>query len=341
MAITKLGATKSVSNSLSYAEKKAEVRSGLNCDIDIVKEQFKATRVIWGKDGGIQAHTIVQAFEPGETTPEQANEMGRELAERVAVGYEVAIYTHADKGHVHNHIIINSVHPDTGRKYHSSRDKFREVQLTNDEICKRYGLSIASDKAAKLRYTLAEQSILKKGKDSWKDEIRTAIDIEVRRSGGYEDLKKNLQDNYGIVVDDSRKHIVFTHPERTGEHDKGKVRGYTLGDDYTKEGLYNGIERYIRQNEGKELREGDIVRELITQNSPNRGERGKSPADPKIDRVRRGVNDITPAGRRETEAERRRFEEANKRTTERSSATTSQQPEICSEVKSRGLSLGR
>lgn len=338
MAITKLGNTKSAGNSLDYAKKKAEVQSGLNCDAALAKEQFKATREIWGKNGGVQAHTIIQSFEPGEITPERANEVGRKLAEEISGGREVAIYTHADKDHVHNHIIINSVHFDTGLKYQSTKSQLSKIKRINDSLCRSYGLSIADDKSAKLRYTLAEQSILQKGKDSWKDEIRTAIDLEIRQSKSYEELKINLQNKYGITVSDdiNRKHIVFTHPDN-----EKKVRGYKLGENYTREGLQHGIKRQDKRNERGELRNRNAIRELPAKDSPSRGERRKPAATPEIERIRKSVNTLTPSGRREADEERRRIAEINKRVDKDSPAITKQQSEISPKPKPRGLELGR
>ncbi len=37
MATTKLGNTKSASRAINYAEKRAEEKSGLNCDVDYAK----------------------------------------------------------------------------------------------------------------------------------------------------------------------------------------------------------------------------------------------------------------------------------------------------------------
>src|SRR5699024_1696775 len=103
MATTKLGNTKSASRAINYAEKRAVVKSGHNLDADYAKSQLKATRALYGKEDGIQAHTIIQSFKPEETTPEQANEIGLELAEKVASNHQVAVYTHADTDHIHNH----------------------------------------------------------------------------------------------------------------------------------------------------------------------------------------------------------------------------------------------
>ena len=84
MATTKLGNTKSASRAINYAEKRAEEKSGLNCDIDYAKSSFKQTRALYGKENGVQAHTVIQSFKPGEVTPEQCNQLGLELAEKIA-----------------------------------------------------------------------------------------------------------------------------------------------------------------------------------------------------------------------------------------------------------------
>src|SRR5699024_11657031 len=66
---------------------------------------------------GIQAHHVIQSFKPDEVTPEKANQVGLELAKKLAPNHEVAVYTHDDTNHVHNHIVINSVNFETGKKY--------------------------------------------------------------------------------------------------------------------------------------------------------------------------------------------------------------------------------
>ncbi|HDX9661274.1 TPA: relaxase/mobilization nuclease domain-containing protein, partial [Bacillus toyonensis] len=79
-----------------------------------------------------QAHTIIQSFKPGEVTAEQANDLGRQLAESIAEGHQVAIYTHNDTEHIHNHIVINSVDMETGRKYQSNASQIKLVKSEND-----------------------------------------------------------------------------------------------------------------------------------------------------------------------------------------------------------------
>ncbi|NKE86047.1 relaxase/mobilization nuclease domain-containing protein, partial [Staphylococcus arlettae] len=84
MATTKISSTKSTSRAINYAEKRAEEKSALNCDIDYAKSSFKATREMYGKTDGNEGHVVIQSFKPNEVTPEQCNQLGLELAEKIA-----------------------------------------------------------------------------------------------------------------------------------------------------------------------------------------------------------------------------------------------------------------
>lgn len=240
MATIKLSTTKNANALLKYAEKRAEVSNSLDCDVDYVRNQFKATREIWGKSGGIQAHHVIQSFKPDEVDPQKANEIGLKLAEKLAKGHEVAVYTHTDKDHIHNHIVINAVNYEDGRKFHAhgqeAIDRFRDV---SDELCKEHGLSIVEERSADVRYTLAEQSLLKKGESSWKDEIRTAIDSSKEQTTSFEEFQERLKDQ-GVQATLRGKNITYEHLESNK-----KVRGSKLGLAYEKETILDGFERQV------------------------------------------------------------------------------------------------
>ncbi|MEI2447981.1 relaxase/mobilization nuclease domain-containing protein [Priestia megaterium] len=240
MATIKLSTTKNANALLKYAEKRAEVSNSLDCDVDYVRNQFKATREIWGKNGGIQAHHVIQSFKPDEVDPEKANKIGLQLAEKLAQGHEVAVYTHTDKDHIHNHIVINAVNYEDGRKFHAhgqdAIDRFRDV---SDELCKEHGLSIVEERSADVRYTLAEQSLLQKGEISWKDEIRTAIDSSKEQATSFEEFQERLKDK-GVQATLRGKNITYEHLESNR-----KVRGSKLGLVYEKETILDGFERQV------------------------------------------------------------------------------------------------
>lgn len=324
MAVIKLGQSKNANNSISYAEKRADIRGGFNCDVDISKIQFQATRNIFNKNDGLQCHTIIQSFLPNEVESGVANEIGCLLAERVAKDFEVAVYTHADKEHIHNHIIINSVNFETGIKYQSNKKKLYEIREISDELCLKYGLSIATDKPSQaINYTLAEKELLNKGESSWKDEIRQAIDMLKDICKDYQDFKSRAKKDYGITIDDSRKHIVYYHSDYSKEiknNNIKKARGKTLGADYTKEAIQDVFKNKIRSNIGGE---SSKIREFPIESSTSRSQRRKSEIDGNVDFISQTVRSYTRSGREEqnriresehkkAEAERLRIEEQNR-----------------------------
>src|SRR5699024_11498422 len=106
MATTKISSTKSTSRAINYAEKRAEEKSALNCDIDYAKSSFKATREMYGKTDGNEGHVVIQSFKHNEVTLEQCNQLGLELAEKIAPNHQVDVYIYNDTDHVHNYIVI-------------------------------------------------------------------------------------------------------------------------------------------------------------------------------------------------------------------------------------------
>ncbi|HAR5405065.1 relaxase/mobilization nuclease domain-containing protein [Staphylococcus warneri] len=257
MATTKLGNTKSASRAINYAEKRAEEKSGLNCDIDYAKSSFKQTRALYGKENGIQAHTVIQSFKPGEVTPEQCNQLGLELAEKIAPNHQVAIYTHTDKEHVHNHIVINSIDLETGRKYQSNKKQRDFVKRSNDEICREHGLSVPERNTAKLRYTQAEKSLIEKDQYSWKDDLREKIENVKEHTSDFKSFSEHLAES-GIEFKVRGKNVSYK-PENVNKW----VRGKTLGQDYDKGALEYEFER--REREEKRESEKDPVAEYTDQ----------------------------------------------------------------------------
>ncbi|MDW4281123.1 relaxase/mobilization nuclease domain-containing protein, partial [Staphylococcus saprophyticus] len=195
MATTKISSTKSTSRAINYAEQRAEEKSALNCDIDYAKSSFKATREMYGKTDGNEGHVVIQSFKPNEVTPEQCNQLGLELAEKIAPNHQVAVYTHNDTDHVHNHIVINSIDLETGKKFNNNKKALHDIRQANDEVCQSHNLSIPEEKA-KLRYTQAEQNIIDKSdndKASWKNQVRMAIEDTKEQATDFDDFKQRLE----------------------------------------------------------------------------------------------------------------------------------------------------
>ena len=248
MATTKLGNTKSASRAINYAEKRAVEKNGLNCDVDYAKSAFKQTRALYGKENGVQAHTIIQSFKPGEVTPEQCNQLGLELAEKIAPKHQVAIYTHADKEHVHNHIVINSINLETGKKYQSNKQQRELIKQENDNVCRSHGLSVPERDTAKLRYTQTESALIEKGQSSWKDELREEIEYAKAHTSNFKGFSEHLEEK-GISFKVRGKNVSYK-PENVNKW----VRGKTLGQDYDKGALEYEFESKERERENDTVR---------------------------------------------------------------------------------------
>ncbi len=129
------------------------------------------------KDGGIIAWHGYQSFKPGETTPEVAHEIGVKLAREVfGKRFQVVVATHLDKGHLHNHIVLNSVSFADGKRYCRSEKDYYQLKSTSDRLCAEYGLSVIKDAKRSKAKHYAEWNVEREGKETWRSVIKSGID---------------------------------------------------------------------------------------------------------------------------------------------------------------------
>lgn len=95
------------------------------------------------QENDVIAYHVRQSFKPGEITPEEANRLGCEFAERFLKGnHAYIVCTHIDKKHIHNHIIWNSTALSCNRKFRNFWGSTKAVRHLSDLICAENGLSI-------------------------------------------------------------------------------------------------------------------------------------------------------------------------------------------------------
>ena len=122
--------------------------SGINCSPDTVLQEFTFVKKQFKKEDGRTYVHIVQAFSPDDDiTPETAHEIGLRFAEYF-VGYQALVATHRNTDHIHNHIILNSVNMETGKKFHQSAAEMRQVKEYSNRLCRGYGLSETETKSS-------------------------------------------------------------------------------------------------------------------------------------------------------------------------------------------------
>lgn len=245
MAIIKRIASKATPNKIiNYLNDKEKTNenliSGKDCTPENAINEFRATKELYGKNDKIQYHHIVQSFSPDDDiTPEKAHQLGKELAENQFKGHEVLVVTHTDKSHIHNHLVVNSVSFENGKKYRATNKSLWDIKRESNRLCERENLkTINLEKKATERVTSGELRMFLRGEKPWKDELRECIDFAKERTGSMKEFTSYLKDNFEIETRVTNKTISYKHPEKAKA-----IRGRRLGTDYDKEGLEHGFIR--------------------------------------------------------------------------------------------------
>ncbi|MGN0107247.1 MAG: relaxase/mobilization nuclease domain-containing protein [Hominilimicola sp.] len=240
MAITKTHPIKStLRKALNYIlnpEKTDETLlvSSFACSPETADIEFEWTREQSNERGTHLARHLIQSFKPGETTPEQAHEIGMKLTEEILGGkYEFVLSTHTDKGHVHNHLIFNAVNFVDYKKYHSNKRTYHFIRRTSDRICREYGLSVIEPNRNKGKSYI--EYAADKGGGSWKSQLRQTVDKAIRRSRDFDDFILHME-IAGYTVKQQNKNISFCNSER-----EKFMRSKTLGENYTVEAIKRRI----------------------------------------------------------------------------------------------------
>lgn len=175
---------------------------------------------------------LIQSFAPGETTPEQAHEIGKRLAAEILGGqYAFVMATHVDRGHIHNHFVWGAANVETHRKYHSNKRSYHDIRDASDRLCEEHGLSVIVPQGIGKSYT--EYHADKQG-TSWKSKLRQAIDTALSESADYDDFLRRME-SQGFEIKNGA-HISFRAPEQTRF-----TRAKTLGADYAEDALKRRI----------------------------------------------------------------------------------------------------
>ena len=190
---------------------------------------------------GVIAYHIRQSFKPGEITPEAANLVGRELAERFLKGkHAYIICTHTDRRHIHNHIVFNSTTLDGTAKFRDFLGSGRAVGRLSDLICIEHGLSVIQNPR---RYTnpTYDKWLGEKKPPSHRDVLRAAIDDALaRKPRTFEELLQFIRE-CGYRVSEG-KSVTFYKGGQKG------IRLHTLGAGYSEAELCAVIEGKTAHN---------------------------------------------------------------------------------------------
>ena len=150
------------------------------------------------------AYHMIQSFSKKDLiTADQAHEVGKRLANEFLQGkHEYVLCTHIDKGHIHNHIIFNSVSYIDHKKFRSVPYKtVAKIREINDRLCSEFNLDVIAEPIGQ---GVGHKEWQEKEKGtSWKVHIRKEIDDALRTSSDFpsflEKMKsKNIEIKEGV-----------------------------------------------------------------------------------------------------------------------------------------------
>ena len=201
--------------------------SGVNCSAETALNEMIMVQKHFGKTGGNVAYHSYQSFKPGEITPEECHRLGIELARRMwGADYQVLVATHLDKGHLHNHLICNSVSLIDGNKFNCNKGAYRRLRKLSDDICLENGYSVIEKPRGKTHRQIYWAE--KNGEPTRYNLMRDAIDEVIALSLDMDDFF-TLMKKKGYVINykETRK-----YPTIRSIHSKKNTRMYWLGDEY-------------------------------------------------------------------------------------------------------------
>ena len=194
---------------------KYKLLSGQNCCGDTAFQEFMATKRQYGKEKGVYFYQYVQSFKPDvKITPQGIHKMGIELAQYFE-GFEVQIATHIDRDHWHNHLIVNSVSCENGKKLQFNEKDLIKLRALSDKICRAHGLEILKpyEKSKQKPISAREYRAAARG-NSWKFKLMAAIDGAMAQSRSKAEFIAYLERlGYKVKWEPHHKYITYTTPD--------------------------------------------------------------------------------------------------------------------------------
>ena len=233
--------------------------SSYGCAAETADIEFAWTRCHAIDKGTNLGRHLIQAFQPGEVTPEQAHEIGMELAKEILGGkYEFVLTTHIDKDHVHNHLIFNAVSFADHKHYHSNKRSYHDIRRTSDRLCKEHGLSVIIPGQDKGKSYIEHQAT--QNGTSYKAKLRAAIDRLLPGCKDLEGLLERLRrEGYEVK---RGKYISVRAPEQ-----ERFTRFKTLGADYAEGALTARMAGRARPSRQPKQQSGKISLLIDIQNN--------------------------------------------------------------------------
>ena len=319
MAIIKAVNSKaSIGKAIKYItqEEKTEEKiiAGKDCNIKTSIDEMKAIKELYNKTEGRQYKHYVMSFNPNDPNIniEKAHQVGKEFMENEErfKNHQVIMATHTDKGHIHNHFIVNSVNMENGKKFRESKYDLEKLKDHLRKLEKKHNLlpdekSKEQGKISSLNHN-KYQAIKRDIQGDYKSyilETAKAVKRSQKKAISKDDFIKEMdKEGYKTNWIDTRKHITFINKE-SGKRVRLANLEKTFNDsDFTKGGLISEFERNYEERERAGRVEGLDI-----------GNKGIKPADEELHQGSNGQGLNEPSNSPKGDTSHRELEQESTR----------------------------
>lgn len=240
-----------------YLNKEKALKTGIDCDCDNWSSDFRLTKAVFDNLEGRQYKHFTQAFEKESgLSQEEVHKAGIDLVKmcKQFEGFQAVVITHNDKEHLHNHIVINSVNSETGKKFRMSNSELKTLKKNMDNYLKQeFNLepTKAKDGIVKTQDTKTHQAIKRAIESDYESfTLNLAKDIKksLDESTTQEDLKANLEKK-DIKMDVSETHNTIMFVDKNKKKVSSKKLKEIFGVEFDKESLEKTLENNLKIKE--------------------------------------------------------------------------------------------
>ena len=213
-----------------------ELISSYACSPETADQEFLLARneyvAITGRriHNEVIAYQLRQSFKPGEVTPEEANQIGYELASRFLKGeHAFLVATHNNTSCAHNHIVFCATALDCSHKFRDILRSGKALAELSDQICEEHKLSIIRE--PENQTVTYDKWLGENAKASQRDILRMTIDAALRmQPDGFDALMQLFEEAGCRIKRGAQIGIKLPGAKRF-------IRLDTVGAEYTEEAL--------------------------------------------------------------------------------------------------------
>lgn len=205
--------------------------SGINCNPNTAVKEMNLIKDKFLKNDGILAWHAYQSFKEGEVTPDEAHEIGLELANEMwGDRFQVVVATHLNTRHYHNHFVLNSVSFIDGKKYNANRNSYAEFRRLNDLICMEHGKSFLKEEKTKSGINYLNYQNQNIRYSNYYKKAKEDLDLAIAKASNYSDFNNIMRNlGYDLTVRSGKLSIRGNDYKRNIRIERYFGKDYSIG----------------------------------------------------------------------------------------------------------------